>query len=118
MRSTLGLIALDRRDLTVGATPGDSLCSPFDIGDTNDEVPANCMGWETDIHTTWFDYGQFFTTDLNFFKNLDFTLGGRLDEYKVNSVNTPASWTSTIWARRPTTRRSACRRPSRPIRRA
>jgi iron complex outermembrane receptor protein len=83
-----GLIALDRRDLTVGATPSDSLCSPFDIGDTNDEVPANCMGWETDIHTTWFDYGQFFTTDLTFFKNLDFTLGGRLDEYKVNSVDT------------------------------
>jgi iron complex outermembrane receptor protein len=83
-----GLIALDRRDLTVGATPSDSLCSPFSIGDTTDEVPANCMGWETDIHTTWFDYGQFFTTDLTFFKNLDFTLGGRLDEYKVNSVDT------------------------------
>jgi iron complex outermembrane receptor protein len=83
-----GLIALDRRDLTVGATPSDSFCTPFDIGDTNDEVPANCMGWETDIHTTWFDYGQFFTTDLTFFKNLDFTLGGRLDEYKVNSVDT------------------------------
>jgi len=83
-----GLIALDRRDLTVGATPTDSLCSPFSIGDTTDEVPANCMGWETDIHTTWFDYGQFATTDLTFFKNLDFTLGGRVDEYKVNSVDT------------------------------
>jgi iron complex outermembrane receptor protein len=83
-----GLIALDRRDLTIGARPTDSLCSPFTIGDTNDEVPTNCMGWETDIHTTWFDYGQFITTDLTFFKNLDFTLGGRLDEYKVNSVDT------------------------------
>jgi iron complex outermembrane receptor protein len=82
-----GLIALDRRDLTVGATPTDSLCSPFDIGDTNDEVPANCMGWETDIRTTWFDYGQFFTTDITVMKNLDITLGGRLDEYKVNSVD-------------------------------
>jgi iron complex outermembrane receptor protein len=83
-----GLIALDRRDLTVGATPTDSLCNPFTIGDTNDEVPANCMGWETDVHTTWFDYGQFFTTDISFFKKLDLVLGGRLDEYKVNSVDT------------------------------
>src|SRR6202021_1676904 len=42
-----GLIALDRRDLTVGATPTDSLCNPFDIGDTNDEGAfggLNCMG--------------------------------------------------------------------------
>jgi iron complex outermembrane recepter protein len=82
-----GLIAIDRRDLTVGATPSDSFCNPFDIGDTNDEVPANCMGWETDIRTTWFDYGQFVTSDITFFKRLDLTLGGRLDEYKVNSVD-------------------------------
>jgi iron complex outermembrane recepter protein len=83
-----GLIALDRRDLTVGATPTDSLCNPFTIGLTNDAIPANCMGWETDVHTTWFDYGQFFTTDVSLFKKLDVVLGGRLDEYKVNSVDT------------------------------
>jgi iron complex outermembrane receptor protein len=83
-----GLIALDRRDLTVGATPTDSLCNPFTIGDTDDESPANCMGWETDVHTTWYDYGQFITSDLTFFKRLDITLGGRFDEYKVNSVDT------------------------------
>ena len=83
-----GLIAIDRRDLTQGATPTDSLCNPFAIGDTSDEVPANCMGWETDVHTTWFDYGQFFTTDLTFFGKLDLVLGGRLDEYRVNSIDT------------------------------
>ena len=86
-----GLIALDRRDLTVGATPTDSMCNPFLIGDTNDEGAfggLNCMGWETDVHTTWFDYGQFFTSDITFFRKLDLTLGGRLDEYKVNSVDT------------------------------
>ncbi len=83
-----GLIALNRRDLTVGATPTDSLCNPFTVGDTNDQVPANCMGWETDIHTTWFDYGQFVTTDISLFKHLDLVLGGRIDEYKVNSVDT------------------------------
>ncbi|HXQ17032.1 MAG TPA: TonB-dependent receptor, partial [Caulobacteraceae bacterium] len=86
-----GLIALDRRDLTVGATPTDSLCNPFTIGDTNDEGAfggLNCMGWETDVHTTWFDTGEFFTTDLSFQKKLDVILGGRLDEYKVNSVDT------------------------------
>ena len=83
-----GLIALDRRDLTQGATPTDSLCNPFAIGDTDDRVPAGCMGWETDVHTTWFDYGQFFTTDLSLYKKLDLVLGGRLDEYRVNSVDT------------------------------
>ena len=31
-----GLIAIDRRDLTQDATPTDSLCSPFNIGDTDD----------------------------------------------------------------------------------
>jgi len=85
-----GLIALDRRDLTVGATPSDSLCNPFDIGDTNDEGAfggLNCMGWETDIRTSWFDWGQFFTSDITFFKKLDLTLGGRLDEYQVHSVD-------------------------------
>ena len=82
-----GLIALDRRDLTVGATPTDSLCNPFTIGDTNDEVPANCMGWETDISTTWFNYGQFITTDIAFFKRLDILLGGRIDEYRVTSAD-------------------------------
>ena len=56
--ATKAITALDRRDLTVGATPTDSLCNPFDIGDTNDEVPANCMGWETDVRTSWFDWGQ------------------------------------------------------------
>ena len=86
-----GLIALDRRDLTVGATPTDSLCNPFTIGLTNDAGAfggLNCMGWETDIHTTWFDYGEFFTTDIGLFNKLDVVLGGRLDEYKVNSVDT------------------------------
>ncbi|HEX3406811.1 MAG TPA: TonB-dependent receptor plug domain-containing protein, partial [Caulobacteraceae bacterium] len=57
-----GLIALDRRDLTVGATATDSMCDPFTLGITNDQVPTNCMGWENDIHSRQNDAGVFFTT--------------------------------------------------------
>ena len=41
-----GLIALDRRDLSVGATPTDTICDPFALGIKGDQVPTNCLGWE------------------------------------------------------------------------
>ena len=83
-----GLIALDRRDLSVGATPTDTLCDPFSLGITNDQAPTNCLGWETDIHSWEEDSGAFFTTDIQAGRRLDLVLGAREDAYSVHSRDT------------------------------
>lgn len=83
-----GLIALDRRDLSVGETPTDSMCDPFTQGVTGDQVPTNCQGWEEDIHSTENDAGVFFTTDISLMKRLDVVLGGRYDWYDIKSSDT------------------------------
>ena len=77
-----GLIALDRRDLSVGATPTDTLCDPFREG------TANCIGWETDIHSWQENAGVFFTTDISAGRRLDLLLGAREDTYSVRSRDT------------------------------
>ncbi|HEX4195831.1 MAG TPA: TonB-dependent receptor [Caulobacteraceae bacterium] len=82
-----GLIALDRRDLSVGATPTDTICDPFALGITGDQVPTNCQGWEEDIHSTENDAGIFGTTDVQIGK-FDLILGGRYDWYNVASIDT------------------------------
>jgi iron complex outermembrane receptor protein len=73
-----GLIALDRRDLSVGATPTDTFASPFNGGS---------LGWETNIHSHWTDAGLFATTDIAI-QNLDIILGGRYDDYTAASQDT------------------------------
>jgi len=83
-----GLIALDRRDLTVGATPTDTICSPFHLGIQDDQFPANCLGWEHDIHSTENNEGVFATTDITIEKRLDLVLSGRYDFYQVKSSDT------------------------------
>jgi iron complex outermembrane receptor protein len=83
-----GLIALDRRDLSVGATPTDTICDPFVLGVSNDQVPTGCLGWETDVHSRQADEGVFITTDVNVGQRLDLVLGGRYDDYQVTSSDT------------------------------
>ena len=83
-----GLIALDRRDLSVGPTANDTLCDPFAAGVTNDAVPANCIGWETDVHSRQRDTGAFFTTDISLGDRLDLVVGARHDDYQVTSSDT------------------------------
>lgn len=83
-----GLIALDRRDLSVGATPTDSMCDPLTLGISNDQVPTNCQGWELDIKSTESDAGVFGTTDIMIGPRLDVILGGRYDDYHVRSTDT------------------------------
>ena len=73
-----GLISLDRRDLSVGATPTDIFDSPFTTGD-------NGLGWETDIHSHYHDTGVFFTSDIVVGEKLDLVLGGRYDGYGVTA---------------------------------
>lgn len=76
-----GLIALDRRDLSVGATPTDIFDDPFSA----DTVTG--LGWENDNHSRWSDAGLFATTDVGIGR-LDLILGGRYDDYAADSTDT------------------------------
>jgi len=78
-----GAIALDRRDISVGAAPNDIIDSPFNV----DPPGTIGMGWENDVRTNTGDGGAFITTDLTWDDSLDLTLGGRYDDYNVRSVD-------------------------------
>ncbi|HWU56489.1 MAG TPA: TonB-dependent receptor [Rhizomicrobium sp.] len=78
-----GVIALDRRDISLGAAANDIIDSPFNV-----HPPGTFgMGWENDVRTNTADAGAFITTDLVWDDSLDLTLGGRYDDYNVRSVN-------------------------------
>jgi iron complex outermembrane receptor protein len=77
-----GAIALDRRDISVGAMPNDIIDSPFNI----DPAGAVGLGWENDVRSTTSDAGLFVTSDIQWDK-LDLILGGRYDAYNVRSVD-------------------------------
>jgi iron complex outermembrane receptor protein len=83
-----GLIALDRRDLSAGATPTDTICDPFTVGVSGDQIPPNCQGWEFDVHSTQNDAGIFLTTDITLWRRLDIIGGVRYDGYYVKSNDT------------------------------
>ena len=83
-----GVIAVDRRDLSVGPTPTDVICDPFTLHITGDQFPANCLGWENDVHSRQADEGVFATTDIEVAKQLDLILGGRWDDDQVKSRDT------------------------------
>ncbi|HWA69483.1 MAG TPA: TonB-dependent receptor plug domain-containing protein [Rhizomicrobium sp.] len=77
-----GVIALDRRDISVGPAANDIIDSPF-----NTEPPGSIgLGWENDVHTNTHDAGAFVTTDA-VWNNFDATLGGRYDAYNVRSID-------------------------------
>jgi len=78
-----GVIALDRRDISVGAMPNDVLDSPF-----NAHPPGTFgMGWENNVLSNTADAGAFLTSDITYDDSLDLTLGGRYDDYNVRSVD-------------------------------
>jgi len=79
-----GLIAIDRRDISVGAQPNDIIDSPFST------EPAGVQGleWENDNTGTWKQAGLFFTSDVKFGQRLTLTLGGRYDWYDVEAEDT------------------------------
>ena len=74
-----GNISLDRRDLSVGATPTDIFDDPFST-----EPGGIGQTWETDVRSHWRDAGLFGVTDLSW-QGLTLTLGGRYDDYHVTS---------------------------------
>jgi iron complex outermembrane receptor protein len=54
------VIALDRRDISFGATPTDTIDSPFDT------EPGNVgLQWENDNRSTWKQTGVFVTSDID-----------------------------------------------------
>ena len=80
-----GLIALDRRDISFGATPTDIIDSPFST-----ETGAGVQGlqWENDNKSTWNQAGVFAMTDIMVGERLNLMLGGRYDDYDVKSNDT------------------------------
>jgi iron complex outermembrane recepter protein len=80
-----GLIALDRRDISFGATPTDIIDSPFST-----ETGAGVQGllWENDNKSTWTQAGVFAMTDIKVGERLNLMLGGRYDDYDVKSNDT------------------------------
>jgi iron complex outermembrane recepter protein len=78
-----GVIALDRRDISQGATANDIIDSPFNV----DPPGTIGLGWENDVRTNSSDAGAFITSDLTWDDSLDLTIGGRYDAYNVRSVD-------------------------------
>ncbi|HXS06157.1 MAG TPA: TonB-dependent receptor plug domain-containing protein [Rhizomicrobium sp.] len=77
-----GVIALDRRDISVGAMSNDIIDSPFNM----DPSGAVGLGWENDIHSNTSDAGLFAVSDIAW-QRLDLLLSGRYDAYNVRSVD-------------------------------
>ncbi len=77
-----GVIALDRRDISLGPAPNDIIDSPFNI----DPPGTIGLGWENDVRSNSSDAGAFVTSDLTW-DDFDLVLGGRYDAYNVRSVD-------------------------------
>jgi iron complex outermembrane receptor protein len=77
-----GLIALDRRDIAFGATPTDTIDSPF-----SSEAGDIGLKWENDNRSKWSQSGVFFTSDIEAGR-WNLILGGRYDHYDVESEDT------------------------------
>ena len=75
-----GIIALDRRDISVGAQPNDIFDSPFRA----DPPGAIGLAWESDLSSTINNAGLFAYSDLGH-GPLHLLLGGRYDHFAVRS---------------------------------
>jgi iron complex outermembrane receptor protein len=80
-RETFSIAALDRRDISVGATPGDVFDDPF-----SREPGGIGLGWDSDVRSRWTDRGAFAVLDLSW-KKLDLVASGRLDDYDAASTD-------------------------------
>jgi iron complex outermembrane recepter protein len=78
-----GVIALDRRDISVPALANDIFASPFNTLPPGQQG----LGWENNVHSTTTDAGAFANTDIAWDKDLNLILGGRYDAYNVRSVD-------------------------------
>ncbi len=80
-----GYIVLDRRDLTVGATPNDTFDDPF-----SEEPGGIGYGWDIAVDSMWEDTGLFGVFDLGFGEYVNLLLAGRYDFYQAKAVDTGA----------------------------
>lgn len=76
-----GAIALDRRDLSAGASADDIIDSPFNT----DAAGVIGMGWENDIHSASRDMGAFITSHIAWQDRLHLILGGRYDHFSAGA---------------------------------
>jgi iron complex outermembrane receptor protein len=77
-----GVIALDRRDISYGATANDIIDSPFNV----DPAGSVGLGWENDVRTNTNNAGAFLTSSAAW-NNFNLILGGRFDDYAIRSVD-------------------------------
>ena len=75
-----GVIALDRRDISQGASANDIIDSPFD----NDPPGRVGLGFESDLASNIADSGVFLMSDLSY-ERLHLLLGARYDDFSVGS---------------------------------
>ncbi len=76
-----GYLAVDRRDLTLGATGGDMFDDPF-------SVETNGVGWDTDLSSRWTDLAFFSVHDIALTDRLHLLASVRLDRFTAASINT------------------------------
>lgn len=76
-----GLIALDRRDISAGASANDIIDDPF-------SAESYGLQWENDNASIWRQAGVFFTSDIYIGDRLNLMLGARYDDYDVKSQDT------------------------------
>ncbi|TCP29880.1 TonB-dependent receptor plug domain-containing protein [Sphingomonas sp. BK235] len=72
------VLSEDRRDLSVGATIDDRFNNPFAVDN---------FAWATDVQSTIRNIGGFALVDATL-GPVSLTVGGRIDNYKVKSLNT------------------------------
>ncbi len=70
-----GYLVLDRRDLSIGATPNDIFATP---------LTDASIAWDSDFDSQWSDTGIAMLVDLQL-GELSLLLGGRYDHYDVES---------------------------------
>jgi len=75
-----GIIALDRRDISIGGQPNDIMDSPFSA----DPPGSIGLAWESDLTSTINNAGLFATSDLGH-GPLHLLLGARFDHFNVHS---------------------------------
>jgi len=78
-----GYLVVDRRDLTAGAQGNDIFDSPF-------TSETGGIGWDSDFESKWSDTGIALVSDI-VIGDFGLLLGGRFDQYDVQSIDTGAT---------------------------
>ena len=79
-----GYLAVDRRDLTLGPTPGDIFDDPF-------SAEAGGIGWDTDLNSVTTDLAFYAISDARLTDRLSLMASLRLDRFAASSINTGAT---------------------------